>query len=67
MVKKPSHSTYCPFKFKSCMYVVNEKRGVSDPMLELTLTSSYLIVDSKVKLAAPTTNADDCFLNYSKK
>jgi hypothetical protein len=49
------------------MYVVNEKRGVSDPMLELTLTSSYLIVDSKVKLAAPTTNADDCFLNYSKK
>jgi hypothetical protein len=32
------------------MYVVKEKRGVSDPMLELTLTSFYLIVDSKVKL-----------------
>ncbi len=33
-----------------------------DPMLELTLASPYLIVDSKVQPSTPTTtNADECF------
>ncbi len=44
-----------------------EKLGEWDPMLELTLTSPYLIVDSAVQLPTPkTTNADECFPTYSK-
>ncbi len=46
--------------------VFTEKRGVWDPMLELTITSTFLIVDSEVQLSttATTTNADECFPNY---
>ncbi len=36
-------------------------------MLEQTITSSYLIVDFDIKLSTPrTSNADECFPNYSK-
>jgi hypothetical protein len=36
-------------------------------MLELTITSPYLIVDSEDQLSTPTTtNDDECFSNYSK-
>jgi hypothetical protein len=36
-------------------------------MLELTITSTYLIVDFEVQLSTSTmTNADECFPNYSK-
>jgi hypothetical protein len=38
-----------------------------DPILELIITSSYLIVDSHVSLSTPTiTIADECFHNHSK-
>jgi hypothetical protein len=34
---------------------------VRDPMLELNITSPYVIVDSKIQLSTPTTaNADEC-------
>jgi restriction endonuclease len=47
--------------------VSKEKRGVRDPILELTMTSPYLIVDSEVQLSTPTTtNAKECYPNYSK-
>ncbi len=45
--------------------VFKEKRGVWDPMPELTITSPYLIVDSEVQLSALTTmNVHECFFNY---
>jgi hypothetical protein len=47
--------------------VFKEKRGIGDPMLQLTITSPYLIVDSEVQLSIPTTtNSGECFLIYSK-
>ncbi len=37
-----------------------EKHGVWDPLLELTITSPYLIVDSEALRSTPTTtNADE--------
>jgi len=44
--------------------VFKEKRGVWDPMLELIITSPYLIVDSEVQLSNPkTTNVSQLFKN----
>ncbi len=39
------------FKVKNREAVFKEKRGVWDPMLELTITSPYLIVDFEVQLS----------------
>jgi hypothetical protein len=39
---------------------IQRETWVWDPMLELTITRTYLIVDSEVQLSTPTmTNADD--------
>jgi hypothetical protein len=40
-----------------------EKHRVWDPVLELTITSPYLIVDSEGQLST-LTNADESFPNY---
>ncbi len=45
------------------------KRNVGrmwDPLLELTITSSCLIVDSEVQLSSQNDDVKECFPNYSK-
>jgi hypothetical protein len=47
--------------------VFKEKRGIWNPMLELTITSPYLIVEFKVQPSTPMMrNANECFPNNSK-
>ncbi len=51
------------------MSVFKEKRGIWDPLPELTITSPYLdIVDSEVHLSIPTmTNADKLSANRKEE
>jgi hypothetical protein len=53
-------------KYKQRLYS-KKKHGVPAPMLELTITSTYLKIDFEVQLSTPTTtNAGECFLIIQK-
>jgi hypothetical protein len=46
--------------------VLKEKRGVWDPIVELTITSPYLIVDSEFQLSTPKMMNADCRQMFPK-